>query len=83
MNKKRKLDTSTLKRVFSFLFKQYPGLLAIVIICIIISSVTAAIPAVFQQQILSDIGMFVKSGDWAAASKVIIPKVLLLEFSSL
>ncbi|MBR3848122.1 MAG: ABC transporter ATP-binding protein [Oscillospiraceae bacterium] len=78
MNKKRKIDPSTLKRVFGFLFKQYPGLLAIVIICIIISSVTAAIPAVFQQQILSDIGIFVKSGDWTAASKVIIPKVVLL-----
>ena len=78
MPPKRKMDISTLKRVFSFLFKQYPGLLAIVIVCIIISSVTAAIPAVFQQQILSDISLFVKSGDWAAASKVIIPKVILL-----
>ncbi len=78
MNKKRKIDSSTLKRVFSFLFKEYPGLLTIVIICIIISSVTAAIPAVFQQQILADIDVFVKSGDWSAASKVIIPKVILL-----
>ncbi len=78
MNKKRKIDSSALKRVFSFLFKEYPGLLAIVIICIVISSVTAAIPAVFQQQILSDISLFVSSGDWAAASKVIIPKVILL-----
>ena len=78
MNKKRKIDSSTMKRVFGFLFKEYPGLLAIVIVCIIISSVTAAIPAVFQQQILSDISLFVKSGDWTAASKIIIPKVILL-----
>ena len=78
MNKKRKIDPSTLKRVFGFLFKEYPGLLSVVIICIIISSVTAAIPAVFQHQILSDIRLFVSSGDWGAASKVIIPKVILL-----
>ncbi len=78
MNKKKKINPSTLKRVFGYLFKEYPRLLAIVIVCIIISSVTAAIPAVFQQQILSDIGQFVTSGDWSAAKEVIIPKVLLL-----
>ena len=55
MPPRRKMDASTMKRVFGFLFKEYPGLLAIVCVCILISSVTAAIPAVFQQQILSDI----------------------------
>ena len=71
-------DMRTLKRVMASLFKEYPRLLVSVIICIIISSVTAAAPAVFQQQILADIGVFASSGDWAAASKVIIPKVILL-----
>lgn len=75
---KPKLNFSSLKRVFVSLFKEYPAMLGIIIVCIIISSVTAAIPAVFQQQVLSDIGTFVKSGDWGAASKVIIPKVLML-----
>ncbi len=71
-------DMRTLKRVMASLFKEYPRLLVSVIICIIISSVTAAAPAVFQQQILADIGVFASSGDWTAASKVIIPKVILL-----
>ncbi len=75
---KPKLNFSSLKRVFVSLFKEYPAMLGIIITCIFISSVTAAIPAVFQQKVLSDIGVFVKSGDWNAASKVIIPKVIML-----
>lgn len=69
---------SSLKRILKSLFKEYPKLLGIVIVCIFISAVTAAIPAVFQQQVLSDIGKFVESGDWSAASKVIIPKIIVL-----
>lgn len=75
---KPKMNFSSLKRVFVSLFKEYPAMLGIIIVCILISSVTAAIPAVFQQKVLSDIGVFVKSGDWSAASKVILPKVLIL-----
>ncbi len=75
---KRKINFSSLKRVFSSLFKEYPAMLGIIIVCIFISSVTAAIPAVFQQKVLSDIGTFVKSGDWSEASKVIIPKIVVL-----
>lgn len=75
-NKTKKL--SSLKRILKSLFKEYPKLLGIVIVCIFISAVTAAIPAVFQQQVLSDIGKFVESGDWGAASKVIIPKIIVL-----
>ena len=69
---------SSLKRILKSLFKEYPKLLGIVIVCIFISAVTAAIPAVFQQQVLSDIGKFVELGDWSAASKVIIPKIIVL-----
>lgn len=75
---KRKINFSSLKRVFKALFKAYPAMLTTVIVCILISSVTAAIPAVFQQQILADIGLFISSGDWSEAAKVILPKVLIL-----
>lgn len=75
---KPKMNFSSLKRVFVSLFKEYPAMLGIIIVCILISSVTAAIPAVFQQKVLSDIGVFVKSGDWSTASKAILPKVLIL-----
>lgn len=75
---KRKINFSSLKRVLVSLFKYYPRMITAVIICTVISSVTAAVPAIFQQQVLSDIGVFVKTGNWNEASKVIIPKVLLL-----
>ncbi len=78
MKNKRPINMSSLKRVFRFLFKSYPKMLTLVIICIILSSITAAVPAVFQQQILSDITDFVALGNWSEASKVIIPKVILL-----
>ena len=78
MKNKRPINFSSLKRLLKFLLKAYPKMLIAVIICIIISSVTAAAPAIFQQQVLSDISVFVKSGNWAEASKVIFPKVILL-----
>ena len=77
-NNKKKINMSSLKRVFRFLYKSYPKLLVLVVVCIVISSITAAVPAIFQQQVLADIKTFTVSGDWTAASKVIIPKVLIL-----
>ncbi len=74
----RKMNFSSLKRLIKSLFQAYPAMISAVIVCIIISSVTAAIPSVFQQKVLADIGIFVKSGDWDAASKVILPKVIIL-----
>ncbi len=78
MKNKKIKNFSSLKRVLNSLFKAYPSMITIVIVCLIISSVTAAIPAVFQQQVLSDISMFVESGNWGEASGVILPKVLIL-----
>ncbi len=65
-------------RLLKLLFKSYPVLLPITCVCIIISAITAAMPAIFQQKILADIGNWYQSGDWAGASKVILPKVGVL-----
>ncbi len=67
-----------LKRLISMLIHSYPVLLPVTAVCIILSSVTNALPAVFQQKIIADIEVYWKSGDWAAASKVILPKVFIL-----
>ena len=75
---RRRIDLGTLKRVFSMLVKFYPALFIIVVVCIIFSSITASIPALFIQQVISAIEDWIASGDWASASKVIIPKVLTL-----
>ncbi len=67
-----------LKRLISMLVKSYPVLLPVTAGCIILSSITNALPAIFQQKIIADIELYWKSGDWAAASKVILPKVIIL-----
>lgn len=76
MNKTKKKNN--LFRVISLLFKTRPVLVPITIVCIIFAGITSAVPAIFQQQVLAEIGVWVESGDWASASKVIIPKVLIL-----
>ncbi len=68
----------SLARIMKLLIKSYPVLIPITAVCIIISSITASLPAIFQQQIFADIGIWADSGDWASASKVIIPKIVLL-----
>ena len=74
----KRIDPGMLKRVIKLLFGSYPVLVPLTIVCIIFSSVTAAAPAIFQQQVIADIQRFYLSGDWASASKVIIPKVAIL-----
>ena len=81
MNNKMKrppLNFTVLKRLLKMLMEAYPVILPITAICIIFTSVTNAIPSVFQQKVIADIEVYWKSGDWAAASKVIFPKLLIL-----
>ena len=56
----------------------YPVLFPVACACIIFSAITATMPAIFQQRVLADIGVWYKSGDWAGASSVIIPKIITL-----
>ena len=81
MNGKMKrppINAGGLKRLISTLIKSYPVLLPVTAGCIILSSITNALPAVFQQKVIADIETYWMSGDWAAASKVILPKVIIL-----
>ena len=73
-----RIDSGVLKRVMKLLLSSFPVLVPVTIACIIFSSITAAAPAIFQQQVIADIERFYLSGDWSAASKVIIPKVAIL-----
>lgn len=78
MNTGAKIDSNVLKRVMKLLFSSFPVLMPVTVVCIIFSSVTAAAPAIFQQQVIADIQKFYMSGDWSAAAKVIIPKIAIL-----
>lgn len=76
--KRPPMNMDVLKRLIKMLFGFYPVLVPITIGCIVIAAITASLPAIFQQQVLADIGDWYLTGDWAAASKVILPKVAIL-----
>ena len=73
-----KFNPNTFKRIIKMLFKFYPVMMPLTVACIIFSAVTAAVPAIFQQKIIADIEIFIKSGDWNAAKQVILPKIFIL-----
>ncbi len=81
MNQKRPTAAKgTLSRVLKLLFKFYPVLAPVTVVCILFSAAASAIPAIFIQQVIAVIEVWQKTGDWAAASVDIIPKVLTLAF---
>ena len=73
-----KFNPNTFKRIIKMLFKFYPVMMPLTIACILFSAVTEALPAVFQQKVIADIEIFIKTGDWEAAKSVILPKVFIL-----
>lgn len=75
---KPKAKKGTLMRVFKMLIKFYPVLLPLTAVCIVFSSVTSAIPAIFQQKIIADIEVWFVTGDWESAARVILPKIFVL-----
>ena len=78
MKKRPKFSFSALKRIVKMLWQFYPGLFPVVIFCIIFSSVTATLPAIFQKQVISGIQDWYLTGDWETASQIIVPKVMIL-----
>lgn len=75
---KGKFNPKIFGRIIKMLFKFYPVMMPLTIACILFSAVTAAMPAVFQQQVIADIERFITSGDWAVAKEVILPKIFIL-----
>lgn len=77
-NNKPKINKGSLGRIISMLFKSYPVLVPVTIACIAFAAITSAVPAIFQQQVIADIEVWYKTGDWASASEVILPKIAIL-----
>ena len=79
MPKRPKPSMRVLGRTMKMLFSYYPVLMPMIVVCILVAAVTAAIPPVFMQKVIAEIELAVDSGsDWATASKTIIPMVILL-----
>ncbi|MBQ9976695.1 MAG: ABC transporter ATP-binding protein [Clostridia bacterium] len=75
---KKKLNFSALGRIIKLLRTFYPRLLYVIMFCLLFSSVTAAIPSLFTQNVIEDIEVWMVSRDWESAKEVILPKVMLL-----
>ncbi|MBQ0083681.1 MAG: ABC transporter ATP-binding protein [Clostridiales bacterium] len=75
-----KMDKGTLKRTIKLLFKSYPVLLPITIVCIVCSAVVSSIPSIFIQKVLSVVTDCLEKGvfSWEIAKEQIVPKVLIL-----
>ncbi len=65
-------------RIIKQLFKYYPVLLPLTILCIIFSAIVSSIPALFIQKITAEIEVWQDLRDWTNASKEIIPMILTL-----
>ncbi len=79
MRAKPKMDFRILGRVIRMLFRFYPRMVPISILCILFAAITAAIPAIFLQRVTEAIGNAFESGaTWEVAKQKIVPQVLLL-----
>ena len=65
-------------RVIKYLYKDYPKLVPITVSCILFAALVSAIPAVFIQKITAVIEAYVETGDYASASKEIMPSLIFL-----
>ncbi len=74
----KKPSGKVVARVLKKLVGYYPALVPLTAVCIIFSAITAAIPAIFIQNIIAVIEKWTASGDWASASAEIMPKIFLL-----
>jgi len=76
-----KESSSQIKRTVKLYFGNFPKLTPIVILCIIVASATALMPAIFQKQIIEIIEKYYKSGDWDSARpevlRLIIPLIAI------
>jgi len=75
---KPKFNPGALKRVLKMLFKSYPVLMPLTIVCIIFSAIVNTLPAIFNQQIIALIEKWYISQDWASAKDEILPKIITL-----
>lgn len=68
----------SLIRVIKMLFSFYPVMMPLTVVCILFSSATSSIPAIFMQNVIAEIEKWVDTGDWASAKEIIVPRVLIL-----
>jgi len=79
--KKPRLTKETFKslgRAVKLLFKFYPVMAPLTLICVLFCSVVSSIPSLFVQNVIAIIEKWYVSGDWELAKAEIIPYISLL-----
>ena len=76
----RRMNFAVLGRVLKMLFKSYPVLIPIMMVCIISSAFVSAIPSIFTQKVMAVITTYLDSGntDWSAAKAELLPLLGIL-----
>jgi len=78
-NHRPPMKKGVLRRLLGMLFRFYPVLLPIAIVCIVFAAIASTIPAIFLQRVTEMIEVAQSNGDsWEVASKRIIPQILFL-----
>ncbi len=75
---KKRFNKNTLGRVIKMLFRAYPVLAPITIVCILFSSITSSIPALFIQKVIEAIDKWAPTRSWETAAEEVVPMVLIL-----
>ena len=75
---RRPVTKGVLSRSLKILFRAYPVLMTVVVVCLVFGAVTAAVPSVFLQKVLAIIETYFRSGNWSGAWAEIRPLVLTL-----
>ena len=73
-----KADFSALGRAIKKLFRYYPRLAPLTVVCILFSAGVSATPSLFIQNIVAVIERWYKTGDWASARPEVLRYVSLL-----
>jgi ATP-binding cassette subfamily B protein len=68
----------SIKRVLKIYIGYFPRLVWLLLLCIVVGAVTAAVPSVFQQKIITIIESSWKSGDWTGARPQVLSYIIPL-----
>ena len=70
-----KFSFAAVKRTIGLIMEFYPVLFPAVCVLTIFSSAVSAIPSIFTQKVISIIGDWTQSGDWATAKALIVAQI--------
>lgn len=76
--KRPPVKKGTFLRILKTLFGFYPAVMPAVVLCIIFTAVVSSIPTLFMQKIITALGIYTESGDWASARPEVLKNTLIL-----